>query len=285
MKMLLMKARETSALTTPGTLGLAASIASLLFGFFIITFWLDVVMILFIFCLCEYLIYTSSFSQLWKESSKHIVAACVGLIIMVSGVPRLRYVWLLERAGVTEGNLVAKHDPGAFRGGVHLQIGGDQGAIFTQPSKEASAGVKLLYDMEIEVEKGSDGMIVSLPVRDIQGHLVAEISKNHWKVYPAFTSDKNFDESSLEVKDTGGHVVLQITLFDDKVQVAGEFYDQNGRGKRLSENRLRGSDLTPLDNTQERVQYANTLAPMFLYPSITHLGQHSSRTQGQLTDQ
>ena len=87
--------------------------------------------------------------------------------------------------------------------------------------------------------------------------------------------DRNYSQEALEVRDAGGDVVLQIRVKEDRVQFAGKFYDNNGRGVPFGKltdgagNMVGGIELTgPGRELRLRIE------PLFRYPSDQHLGEY-----------
>jgi hypothetical protein len=134
-----------------------------------------------------------------------------------------------------------------------------------------------VYDAGLRITVDRDGILsVSTPIRDHNGRLVATIDNNEWRVYSGAT-DKNYTDNSLEVLDLRGHVVLQVTLLDDRVQIQGEWRDEFGKGCRLRQS----SPEDPLhkgmemgleiwDNKQGEEYFEKTIPPRFKYPSNEH---------------
>lgn len=54
---------------------------------------------------------------------------------------------------------------------------------------------------------------VSTTIRDSSGNIVCQIVNNEWLVNrPHFALDRNFDDTSFEVKDHLGDIVFQIEI-------------------------------------------------------------------------
>jgi hypothetical protein len=179
---------------------------------------------------------------------------------------------------LTEGDLIPAIDPHPFalnsESTVAIQVGSG-GPIFA--SENEFRGVpqmfKFAYDAGLRVVRRSGHIEVSTPVRDRGGKLVGEINENHWKVYPPICSDKNYNGNQIEMKDEGGHIVLQVTIFQDKVQVQGEWHDQFGTGVRIMEVQGGGTYTRWLTPEQER-KLEQLISPIFQYPSSTHWQDH-----------
>jgi hypothetical protein len=72
--------------------------------------------------------------------------------------------------------------------------------------------------------------LVSTIVRDRTGKVVVTLDNNKWKVSSdkSICWDKNYNDRSLEVQDGRGHVVLQITIQPDHIDLQGEWHDDSG---------------------------------------------------------
>jgi hypothetical protein len=113
--------------------------------------------------------------------------------------------------------------------------------------------------------------LLSTTIRDAEGHTVASIDKNHWKVFAPFCADKNYtnDGMTLEILDSSLHVVFQLKFASDAVQIQGEWWDNQGNGKRiLKDARGPGSVVEFLGPRQKKNE--DLIKPMFVYPSSEH---------------
>ncbi len=160
-------------------------------------------------------------------------------------------------------------DDGKLRITPMVQIGTTESILELLPSSQLEPSFKPFPDAEFRVEFGRQWPLVSTTVRDSKGHIIATINKNHWRVYPPYCQEKNYTEDALEVLDSSLHVVLQLKLLQDRVQVQGEWWDNQGHGQRIS----RSSDpkrgqlvhLGPQVKSNEAL-----IQPMFRYPSKQH---------------
>jgi hypothetical protein len=152
---------------------------------------------------------------------------------------------------------------------------GDSGTLLTGASV---SGIfkKLLGDdnFNIYVENGQIKM--SITIRDKSGKVFAEIIDNEWRTEPVpgpNTWDRNFNKDSIEVKDAFKNVVLQVRLFEDRVQLQAKLYDSAGRrigiGKSLDKDRPGGIIEVRPPNQPETFR----IEPIFKYPSDLHLGE------------
>ena len=145
-----------------------------------------------------------------------------------------------------------------------LNIGADQQA----------QGFRILYNAGLSIEIENGELLLTTPVRDREGHLVANIVRNHWSVTNSCL-DKNYTSDSLEVLDARGLVIFQVKLLPDRIQLQGEWRDEFGHGIRLVADKAgKGSSLTIWKDAQSELQYMQIITPMFKYPSRNHWGEH-----------
>src|SRR5260370_42612480 len=78
-------------------------------------------------------------------------------------------------------------------------------------------------------------VINSTDESDRNGHLIAEIIENKWRVsnQSNLSWDKNYKKDMLEALDGRGRVVLQVKLFTNGIQLQGEWYREDWRGVRF----------------------------------------------------
>ncbi len=127
----------------------------------------------------------------------------------------------------------------------------------------------------LTLESINGRLLVSTLVNDDRGNPVAELIRNEWKVAPPpKTWDRNYDDNSLEVKNEAGRIVLQVRLLTDRIQLQGEWLDQNGRGIRL----VAGDDpstgaLMVTFGPKSKPSAPPFIKPIFKYPSDRHFGE------------
>jgi hypothetical protein len=76
-------------------------------------------------------------------------------------------------------------------------------------------------------------LYLTVDVRDKNNDLIVHITDNHWDVSPSNSWDHNYTTNSLEVKARNGRVVLKTVLFEDRVQIEGEWWNEEGLGIRM----------------------------------------------------
>jgi hypothetical protein len=200
-------------------------------------------------------------------------------IFIISFWSSARAMWIEEKSAVLTGDLLGGSSQ-TFADNITrmipiLQIGNDKkpSGIIMLPksSQEIEPYFEFFRDSIVKLEPGKRGPIVSTVVRDRFGNKVVEIEKNHWRVYPPYCSDKNYTDSALEVLDNSGHVLLQLRIFPYYVLVNGEWWDNEGHGRRIVPVPEGGALVIPLG---PMVQHNELLIkPVFKYPSSEHWGE------------
>jgi hypothetical protein len=126
-------------------------------------------------------------------------------------------------------------------------------------------------DANFLVECGQHGVLISTTVRDRNGNLVVNIDKNHWTVYPPYCVDKNYTKSAFEALDNSKHVLLQIRFAEGdqktlaRLQVQGEWWNDEGRGIRVVFAGGQGGEVIPLFPQNQHNDAL--IKPIFKYPS------------------
>jgi len=130
-------------------------------------------------------------------------------------------------------------------------------------------------DSGVKIELGNKGeALLTTPIRDRNGNLVAEITRNHWRIYPLYSSDKNYTDDALEVKDSAGHVVLQVKILPKTktIQLQGEWWNTQGSGIRLLRPAVvqpgTGSETVYMNRQNQHLEAL--IKSMFQYPSKEH---------------
>ena len=180
-----------------------------------------------------------------------------------------------QLASATEGDLIPLPSSSLSEGDpVVIQIGPTGGFLKYSPKHNETEAIRFLSDAGLHLRRGPYGIILSTPVRDRNGNLVADITDNHWRVFPPFVSDKNFTNHALEIKDSGGHVILQVELFPERIMIQGIWEDQYGHGSELVENYIsKSSVIQKWPDRADEEHREIPIPPMFSYPSSSHLGQ------------
>jgi len=224
--------------------------------------------IVFIFILQAYTAYPD-----WvKFPIKLLVSVLLVVLFIHIALPYTYFQWREEMAAKPEGDLIGAgmtFDDGKSRGFPAIHVGG--GTIYMSPEGTAVA-FPFFPDAGVRLEWGKISALFSTTVRDDDGHTVVTVSRNHWIVYPPYFQDKNYTKTALEVKNSAGHVVLQVQILPDGINLQGEWWDVQGGGIRL---------VRPMVVTKEvgwiaarlglrNQQNGDPIQPMFEYPSRDH---------------
>ena len=138
---------------------------------------------------------------------------------------------------------------------------------FTEASLDLQS---LISSIPIKLEKDHGGkLLVTCRVYDKSGNLVTEITRNQWKISPPpNTFDRNYNDHSVEVRDSSGDIMLQATLFEDRVRVQGRFHTRDGKYLAIGEGD--GGGLMAFSKEQDK---GIRITPLFKYPSNAHFGE------------
>ena len=104
---------------------------------------------------------------------------------------------------------------------------------------------------------------LSVVIRDKTGLVLAAITDNEWFVASSKAMDRNFNQNSLEVRDSKGQVVFQVQLEGEEVRLAGRFYAIDGKGPVVF--------LPWLHDLEGRKD------SLFRYPSAEHPGERAPK--------
>jgi hypothetical protein len=104
--------------------------------------------------------------------------------------------------------------------------------------------------------------------------VIASLVRNKWKSFSPHALDRNYNNNSLEVEDSTGRVVLQVTLLPDRVQLQGEWWEDSVHGFALLDGNASymGGQMVLFGPNKKRDD-VSSIKPMFKYPSDLHLGE------------
>jgi hypothetical protein len=181
--------------------------------------------------------------------------------------------WKEEQALALEGDLVGAGPAirdGQSHGFPPLQIG--KTTIWMAPDGTPDI-MPFFKDSGVRIEWGYKGPLLTTPVRDRNGNLLAEIVRNHWRVYPQYCADKNYNKEALEIKDSAGHIVLQAKILPTRIELQGEWWNTEGKGIRLAAPELgapasSGAEISYLGKQQQHLE--SSIRPIFEYPGKDH---------------
>lgn len=148
---------------------------------------------------------------------------------------------------------------------------GDGGTIFSWRGRENEPLFKIFKDSHITISIDDRQLKVSAKIKNRNG-VIAELTKNEWKINPNNLFDRNYSRNALEVKDNTGEIVLQIKHIGDRIQFQSKFYDDDGNGFGIGK-RPSGKggiiEITGINHPQLELK----IEPMFKYPSDLHFGK------------
>jgi hypothetical protein len=156
-----------------------------------------------------------------------------------------------------------------------IQIGQSRVFIVDPNNPLAAQLFPALRATQFKVENVHGEAKVSAQMLDREGHLIAELVRNEWKVAPPPSAwDRNYSDDALEVRDARGIVVLQVKALKDRVQLQGLWWIDMGppngvRQLTVRENPDGGAQfiISPQDVIPPPIE------PIFEYPSDRHLGE------------
>jgi len=214
-----------------------------------------------------------------------IVLACLLSVLFLAAFNNLGLrQWRMEQSSASTGRLYPKKDNIETLGkidpsqsDVRLTIGPITGPRPTVFILNGNGKNWDPWGSKLSFNRINGVLTVDTDVHDRDGNLVAEIVSNDWRVFPNFVSEKNYSSNSLEVRDKRGKVVLKVALFDDYLQIEGEWWHEGGTGVRIVrpfpyDNEKPG----PVFVEQIRPGYMSdepSIAQMFKYPSDDHFGE------------
>jgi hypothetical protein len=220
------------------------------------------------------LLFTSELLRNLPNRARLTLAA--ELFVAISSVS-LWFIWPLYQAqhsALLDGDLFGAetypyHNPVVPQ----VKIGDSKTVIIAAPQKEPIPYFQPFPDAAFLVELGREGPLVTTTVRDRNGNVVVDVNRNHWTVYPPYCLDKNYSTRALEVRNSSGHVVLQLELTIKpfpQVQVQGEWWSNEDRGLRILGEGGHG-EVVPLSPQNQHL--GELINDMFQYPSKYHLGK------------
>ena len=160
-----------------------------------------------------------------------------------------------------------------------IQIGQSRVFIVDPNNPLAAQLYPALRTAQFRVENIDGAIKVSAQMLDREGHLIAELARNEWKVAPSpRTWERNYSDDALEVQDARGTVVLQVKVLTDRVQLQGLWWIDMGPPNGIRQLTVRE---TPPENPEGGAQFIISpqdaspppIEPMFEYPSDRHLGE------------
>jgi hypothetical protein len=225
------------------------------------------------------------------------VFAVVTAAIALVGLPLALY-WVNQKAtdvkaSAYSGTLLSAGDgllySPALKGKIALIQIGQSGLIFgppgiegVQPMETNEIGAYLLPGLEetqFKAEVIDRKMKVSALFIDDSGKIIAEISRNEWKL-SSQNWDRNYSDNALEVKEPKGHIILQVRLLPDRLQLQGIWpaakkmwaaSHSKWIAIRQDPDRPRDAQVIILGGMSSAENWPE-IRPLFVYPSQHNLG-------------
>jgi hypothetical protein len=209
----------------------------------------------------------------WLPRKTRIVGAMLLLFgfISVFWYPA-HAMWVEEKSALLEGDLIGAGpamDESIPHGFPMLQVGETVYAMMP-------GGVANIFpffpDSGVRIELGRKGQpLFTTHVRDRSGNLIADVTRNHWRVYPLYLAEKNYTKDALEIEDSAGHVVLQVRILRDRIVLQGEWWDTQGNGVRLvGTHAPKPPGSLAIRLSRQSQSNDSLIQPMFEYPSKEH---------------
>jgi hypothetical protein len=177
-----------------------------------------------------------------------------------------RAQWIGEQSNVLEGflePLKRSQNPQA-----DIEWGfGSKGTIFHYHYPSNDNDLNVLHELGFTVEIKNGIPVLTTPVKDRSGNIIAIIAQNHWTVRPQFSLDKNYTQDTLEVLDSTGHSVIQVRVLGDLIQINGEWRDEYGQGIEITGDDNGVVRVNRWKNAHEEMETEKALHPIFNYPS------------------
>jgi hypothetical protein len=165
-------------------------------------------------------------------------------------------------------------------GGAITKIEIGQSGTFIRVGNDRNLNLlPLLRATQFRVENVGGKIKVSSQIFDREGHLIAELVRNEWKVaLPPRTWDRNYTDDALEVRDGRGLVVLQVRALIDCIQIQGLWWTDMGPPRGIveliwRENPVGGGSQMFILSKDTADADVPPIAPIFEYPSERHLGE------------
>lgn len=162
-----------------------------------------------------------------QRNGRIFAAKVVGLTMLFGVIAFWEYVPSAQKSGV----LVARAGHSSRRATLEID---DTGAKFSNPGTSNTPLMVLVQNQSLKLDMVDGRLQFTTKVEDKEGNILVQIDRNKWTVPGRpLDSDWNYTDDSLEVLAPTGRVVLQVRLFSDRVQLQGEWWNDNGIGLRL----------------------------------------------------
>lgn len=148
---------------------------------------------------------------------------------------------------------------------------GKSGSVLQWTGAEGQPMFEFTQNARLTIENIRGRLYVTTLVTDDNGKVIAEISRNHWRVAPPpGTWDLNYNRNTLEVRGVHGRIVLQVEMMADRIRLQGEWWSAPGVGVRLVG--IAEGGLIGLFGPNYTVRQCPEIVPFFRYPSASNFG-------------
>jgi hypothetical protein len=164
---------------------------------------------------------------------QHLVATFVGAVLCGLAVTA-------HSSDFSSRHLLFSADPAqAPNAEISLLEIGSSGLIFQIGDPEVRLITTHLERSHLTIESEAGKVFVSAQMRDSSGR-AATLFRNDWSA-PSSSWDRIFTDDALEVRNPDRRVMLRLRVMGDRIQIEGEWWDQDGNGLRLGVDRQNGS--------------------------------------------
>lgn len=151
---------------------------------------------------------------------------------------------------------------------------GNGGAMFVVLGQISDSVLVFFRAMDLKLEVLNGKVLVSALIRNEQGQILAELTRNEWKVAPNPTVwDRNYNDNTLEVKNGAGRIILQVRVLPDRIQLQGEWWSADGKGFRVVSVPGTSGGFVYFFGAKQKPTDPPFVQPLFAYPSDTHFGE------------
>jgi hypothetical protein len=214
-----------------------------------------------------HLLATAECFEQWTKGQKVVCVLILTIVAWEVSETSLYRKWREEKAAALEGDLFLASS-NATRKVIEFGAGG------MRAEADANGRALSFYaDANLDVRNDDGHLLLSTVVRDQQGKVVVKIENNHWSVSPdkGICLDKNYSDDALEVKDGRDHIVLQMRLYPDRIQLQGEWFNDKGEPVMVAVNpKTKGTVIFVKGLKYDPNVEAIVIRPLFQYPSATH---------------
>ena len=175
---------------------------------------------------------------------------------------------------------------------------GNSGVFFDQRDEIGEVIFRYLRRDQFKIELIDGHYKFSTRITDENDKPIAEIIRNEWKVAPPPGAwDRNYNDDTLEVKDSNGDIIFQVQALPDRVRFRGVWWTDKSPWAPLKArvaiyvmefwdmNNVDGQWVPKLNHRSAMFQKIRSdtkldfMTPIFKYPSELHLGELAGTEQ------